>query len=83
MPGRGVAGVAFGVALVFLARGGSVTVGGVGLVCKPRSAAWQRRVRTRHQSTLNCRPIATMICLRLLRVVLGWVNTGSHRATGL
>ena len=26
----------------------------------PSSAAWHRPVRTRHQSTLNCRPMATM-----------------------
>ena len=75
--------LAFWEALVFLARGVGATVGGVGFVFKPRSAAWQRPVRTRHQSTLNCRPMATMICLRLERVVLGWVNTGSHLATGL
>src|ERR1039457_777695 len=73
----------FWAALVFLARGVGAAVGGVGLVCKPRSAAWQRRVRTRHQSTLNCRPMATMICLRLLWVVLGLVRTGSPLATGL
>jgi hypothetical protein len=81
--GIGVGALAFGAALGFLARGVGATVGGVGFVCKPRSAAWQRRVRTRHQSTLNCRPMATMICLRLDRVVLGLVNSGSHRATGL
>ncbi len=42
-----------------------------------------RPVRTRHQSTLNCRPMATMICLRLDRVVLGLASTGSHLAIGL
>jgi len=79
----GVWSLEFWAVLVFLARGVGATVGGGGFVFKPRSAAWQRRVRTRHQSTLNCRPMATMICLRLDRVVLGLANTGSHRATGL
>src|SRR5208337_143319 len=76
--GIGVGSLALWAALVFLARGVGATAGGVGLVCKPRSAAWQRHVRTRHQSTLNCRPMATMICLRLARGVLGLANTGSH-----
>ena len=80
----GVGFFAFCVVWVFfLARGVDATAGGLGFAVRPRSAAWQRPVRTRHQSTLNCRPMATMICLRLLRVVLGLVSCGSHLATGL
>ena len=55
----------------------------VGLNFKPKSWALQRWVRTRHQSTLNCRPMATAICLRLLRVALGSANTFRHLATAL
>jgi len=68
---------------VALARGIGATAAGVGCNFKPKSSAWQRCVRTRHQSTLNRRPMATTICLRLDLVVLGWVSIGSHLATGL
>ena len=62
-------------------RHGEATGAGSGLVFKPSWSKVVRPVRTRHQSTINCRPMATAICLRLLWVVLGFVKIGSHWAT--
>src|SRR5438876_2817231 len=43
-----------------------------GCSLSPKSWAWQRLVRTRHQSTAKARAIATMIFLRRGRLVLGF-----------
>src|SRR5712671_1009558 len=80
--GRGTQFFLLDSVLVALARRFSLADGGRGMSCNPRSWALQRWVRTRHQSTLNCRPIATAICLRWLLVVLALASTFRHLATG-
>ena len=50
---------------------------------RPRSSGLERPVRTRHQSTLNARDMATMIFLRRDLLVLEFESSGRWSFSGI